>query len=451
MTPDGEQPSVAWFPDLLEPLTALQIRGHVRVALSGGLDSIVLLHLSRQIFARHPGGFSAVHVNHQLQQAASGFEALCRQVCDSLAIPLQIIPLNLDIAPDGSSGSVETAARKARYQVLSELQAPGDGLLMAHHADDHAETVLFRMLRGSGVAGLAGIPAERSLGNGRIVRPWLGITRQRLEQQARDAGLQWVEDPTNNDIQHDRNFLRHQVMPLLRQRWPELDRRLAATATACGEAARLSGQLAKHQLSVLSDHPDRISRVAFAALPPEGRKNLLRHWCGETPAINETSIDELLNAADDRHPEIRGRGFALRRFGGHIYRVPQQSASEPVISEAVLEPGQELLFGGFRIRLIAEAPRTGQQGEAFRVALRRGGERLRPDPGAGSRALKKWLQEKGVPPWQRSGLPLVFHGDELVAVADLWCAEGYRGGSAGTDPGPSSGVGWRIDIRRDFD
>src|SRR5690554_3805246 len=173
MTPDGKRPSDPFFPELLAPLQALQITGRVRVALSGGLDSMVLLHLAHRVFGDQPGLLSAIHINHQLQSAAREFEAASRRVCQALSVPLEVVP----VAVSTEKQSVETAARDARYEALTSRLEAGDLLLMAHHGDDQVETLLFRMLRGTGIRGLGGIPAQRPLGQGRLVRPLLAFTR----------------------------------------------------------------------------------------------------------------------------------------------------------------------------------------------------------------------------------------------------------------------------------
>lgn len=440
MTAAVEPPDTVWFEDLLAPLKALQVRGRVRVALSGGLDSVTLLYLAHAVFRHHPGGFSALHVNHQLQPAAVDFEHCCQAHCERLGIPLERFCLDLG----GEPGSDETRARHGRYRVFAECTGPGDLLLMAHHAGDQAETVLFRMLRGSGVRGLAGIPFERPLGGGRLVRPWLGQMRERLEDQARAAGLMWVDDPSNADARHDRNYLRLQVIPQLAQRWPGLVARLQASARACDESARLASVLARRQLAELSDRPDRLSLSGFAALSQAEQRNLLLHWAGDGLAASDTALDNLLNAADDRAPVIMGSGVKVARYRGFLYRVRESALPGPD-REWVLTPGQEIMVSGYRL-LLLPAP-AGEPVSGFRVRFRQGGERIRPRRGGDSKPLKQWLQEQGIPPWERRRLPLVFRDQELVAVADYW----QQPGPADTGDQDAETTNWKIRIRRDFD
>lgn len=431
MTPGGNHRRERLFPELLAPLQALRVSGRVRVALSGGLDSMVLLHLAHQVFGHRPEGLCAIHVNHQLQPAAAAFEEVCRRACEGLGVVLEVVPVRVR---DGE-GSIETAARDARYQVFGERTGRGDTLLMAHHADDQMETLLFRFLRGSGVRGLAGMPAERQLGRGRLVRPLLQVSREHLHRQAVAAGIPWADDPSNAGTDHDRNFLRHRILSPLKQRWPGLDRRLAATARACDEAAELSQMLARVQFQELCDGPNRIRLTGLSALPRSASRNLLQWWLGEALArtLSDQELDDLLTAAEDARPEVRAGEFALRRFRGHIYRVAM--SEPPLADDQPLVPGRAIRDGCFTVRLESDEP-AGPAG-AFHLSHRRGGERLRERPQGPARPLKKWLQEQGVPPWERDRLPLVFRGGELVAVADLWCRSA---------PGTA---GWRLDIQRE--
>ncbi|MFL1484219.1 tRNA lysidine(34) synthetase TilS [Marinobacter sp. LN3S78] len=436
MTRGGNPPPDTFLPELLAPLEALAVTGHVRVALSGGLDSVVLLHLAHRVFEHHPAGFSAIHVNHQLQPDAVAFEALCQRTCEQLAVPLEVVPVQVD----AGGGSIETAARNARYQVFSERLDAGDVLLMAHHADDQVETLLFRFLRGTGVHGLAGMPMKRPLDQGMLVRPWLQMPRSWLRQLAQRAGWSWVEDPTNTDEGFDRNFLRQRVLPDLRQRWPSLERRLLATARACGESAELATMLAETHFHQLQAGPGRLHLPGFRALPMAARRNLLQWWLGEDldRSLGDHEIRDLTEARDHARPEILAGEFALRRFQDHIYRVSRSPA--PLAAEQSLAAGRTLQDGVFRLYL-HPAEGSGSMPE-LHLRHRRGGERFRPRPDGPTRSLKKWLQEQQVPPWERDQLPLVFRGnDELVAVADLWCEPGLAG------PHPGNG-GW-LEIRRE--
>ncbi|HEA53052.1 hypothetical protein LCGC14_0557750 [marine sediment metagenome] len=428
---------------LIAPVKAISGYRRLWVALSGGLDSTLLLHLAARC---HPG-MSAVHINHQLQANAGETEVFCRDVCAELAVPLTIQPVSVKLGTGPNQG-LEEAARKARYEAFEALLAPGDILLMAHHQDDQTETVLFRMVRGSGVAGLAGMPASRSLGAGRLARPLLGFDRAELECHARQAGISWVDDPSNTDPRFDRNFLRLSVLPLLKKRWPGLNQRLRHSADACSEGHFLNQRLAELQWQTLGASRHRLPVTGLSALSPAEQKNLLRWWILQAgyspPSISNWSqvLHDLLQAAEDRSPELRADGYSLRRFQGELHLVSELSCvpEAPVL----LAPGPPVKWSEWTLQLIPAAT-SKTSPPPVRICTRQGGERVRFSVGGPSKSLKKWLQEKAVPPWQRRRLPLIFGGaegeGELIAIGDLWCSEQYCGSAPA--------AGWRLIVQRD--
>lgn len=450
MTPGAEPADgFAWPDSLCAPVRSLSRFSQLWVALSGGLDSTLLLHLAVHCHGAS-GRVHAVHVNHQLQPNAADTESFCVELCARLGVALRVRRVEVATRSEGSAGGLEEAARQARYREFEQLLGPHDLLMMAHHADDQAETVLFRLLRGSGVAGLAGMPAQRRLGQGRLVRPLLEFDRAELEHWATMAGLPWMEDPSNTDERFDRNFLRRTVLPLLGQRFSGLNRRLAHTAAACGESGALNDRLAALQWSSLGGEGDRLPLHGFAALSLPEQKNLIRWWArtGGFAAPSTTDWQQVLNdllcAGGDREPEFACDGFTLRRFNGALYLVPERP---PLPAESVvLEPGAPVEWGEWSIRLLpVDDPKASPP--PIRISTRQGGERVRPHSNGPSRPLKKWLQEQAVPPWERARLPLVFaaagEGEELVAIGDLWCCEQYSGSA--------HAAGWRLVVERECD
>jgi tRNA(Ile)-lysidine synthase len=430
---------------LIAPVKAVSGYRRLWVALSGGLDSTLLLHLATHC---HPG-VRAVHINHQLQANATETETFCRDLCAGLDVHLTVQPVTVKLG-SGPGEGLEEAARKVRYGAFEALIELGDILLMAHHGDDQAETVLFRMFRGSGVAGLAGMPGSRPLGAGHLARPLLGFERSELESHAHFAGISWLDDPSNTDQRFDRNFLRLSILPLLKQRWPGLNQRLRHSAGACAESDFLSQRLAELQWQALGGHSQRLPVAGLSALTLAEQKNLLRWWVRRAgyspPAISNWTqiLHDLLSAAGDRSPELRADGYSLRRFQGELYLVSDMAGlpDKPV----TLEPGQLLSWGEWAIRLMPGAAAKTDV-PPIRICTRQGGERIRFYPTSPSKSLKKWLQEKAVPPWERSRLPLIFGGVEgekdLIAVGDLWCSEQYCGSAPA--------AGWQLIVERDCD
>lgn len=407
---------------------------HTRIAFSGGLDSHVLLHI---VAGAIP--VSAVHVHHGLQPAADQWVQHVTEVCDGLGVALRI--LHVDARP-GAGESPEAAARDARYRAMASVLGAGERLLVAHHADDQAETVLLALLRGSGPAGLAGMALRTALGPGWLMRPLLHEPRSLLERYARFHGLLWVDDPSNADTRLDRNLLRREVLPALRRRWPSLSRTLGRSARLCGEARDLLDALADEDLQGLGARAGTLLPLgALRAMAPPRRRNLLRHWLAlqgvKPPAeAHLRRIEtEFLHSAADRQPRLELGDRCLVRHRDALQLIPAMETA-PAHWCRSWDGRQELwLPDGSRL-LLVPARGTGLDarrlaGAELEVRLRGGGERFHPAGRARSCTVKHWLQAQTVPPWERAWLPLLWAQGELVAVADLAVAAGWQAATDG--------------------
>jgi tRNA(Ile)-lysidine synthase len=406
---------------LLDALQPWRTAPRWRVAFSGGLDSTVLLHLLARLSAREQlPPISAVHVHHGLQSVADGWPAHCRSVCEGLGIELQVVRVQVQ-----AGSSLERAAREARYAAFIEHLSAAEVLLAAQHRDDQAETLLFRLLRGAGVRGLAGMPEARALGEGWLVRPLLDAGREELNAYAREQGLVWIDDPSNQCTEHARNYLRHRVMPVLQQRWPRASGNMARAAAHLGEAQQLLSELAEMDLRQAQSggrHPwlalPSLSLPSLKALSAARQRNALRHWLADWTTLPDSDHwagwQALRDAATDAAPVWRLAAGELRRADERVWWLsgPWLVAPEAVVDW--LRPDSELqLPGNGSLRL------TGSVGEgSLRVRYRRGGESLKL-PGRGKRDLKRLLNEARVPGFVRSRLPLLYLDDELIAVANL--------------------------------
>ncbi|MDO6459899.1 tRNA lysidine(34) synthetase TilS [Granulosicoccaceae sp. 1_MG-2023] len=408
-------------------IAALPGTRRVRLALSGGLDSRVLLHLALQ--ACRAGGWplDALHVDHGLQQDSAQWADFCQRLCDEAGIGLLIHQARLAPLP---GQSVEALARDARYGFFrSQLQA-GDLLLLAQHADDQAETVLLQLLRGAGPAGLAAMPAQAPLGLGSLLRPLLGCNREQLRDYARGHGLQWVEDPSNSDTRFDRNYLREQLTPRLTQRFPAYRRTLARSAANCAEAAALLTELAEQDYAGCADSQAAgLCWQRFTALSEMRQRNLLRYLfrrC-DLPVPGRAQLQaiqtDFLRAAADAQPLFRAHGWCLRLSRGRLTLAPEAAAAavfdyawpDSSVPLHIPELGLTLTREGLRARAGVALP----AGLSLRVSCRRGGEKIRVRQGAGRRRLKSLFQEAGIPAAARADYVLIWQDDELIAVPGL--------------------------------
>ena len=382
------------------------------VAFSGGLDSTVLLHAA--VGAALPAPVVAVHVNHGLHPSADQWQAHCEAVCRSLGV--ELLSRRVQVAV----GNLEAQARRARYRAFAALLDPGDLLLLAHHQDDQAETVLMRLAQGRGVAAM---PRARRLPDGpALLRPFLGVPKRALRDAAEGLGLDWLEDPGNAYAAFDRNFLRHAALPRLTERWPGLNAALARAGQAQADVEALLRHLLDRETLPLND------------LPPALRPRALRAWLArfDEQGASERALAEFaaqFDAPPDAQPELRlGRG-RLRRWRGAVCYVP--AAPTLAACYKMRPPGLLRLPHG---ELVVEEADSGGFCAAgpLTVRFRRGGERIRS--AQGSRSLKQAMRDAGLPPWQRAGHPLLYSGDALVAVPGVAVA---------ADGEPRSGPRWR--------
>ena len=383
------------------------------IGFSGGLDSTVLLHALAQL--RLPVQLRALHINHQISSNANRWQSQCADFCAQLSIPFYAEKVSVVNTGKG----IEDAARAARYSVFEKNIARDNYLLTAHHANDQAETLLLRLMRGTGPRGLAAMAAVRALGEGWLARPMLHFTRAELEAYALTHQLTWVDDESNVDDDYDRNFLRNQVMPLLHSRWPEFKRKWQQTAELCAQQEGVIEEIAREDLLRAAPLVERIGQSielnALENLSPARKQNLLRYWLRlnnhTTPEQSHWhQIEQQIFAGrDDAQPRVAWGNVALQTYRERLYALPLQ------IPE--LDLRMQLSDASVKPRLKADLP-------DMRIGYRSGGERCKPVGRGHSQTLKKLLQDYQLEPWLRDRVPLVFSGDNLVAVGDLWvCAD----------------------------
>ena len=373
---------------------ALARGARIAVGLSGGVDSVVLLH---QLKALRGLRLRAIHVHHGLSPNADAWEAFCRRYCKRLAVPLTVRKVKVVRKGKG----IEAAAREARYACF--LKSPAGTIALAHNLDDQAETVLMNLLRGAGVRGASGMAERSRLGGKLLLRPLLGTSRREILAYAREHGLDWVEDESNANEALTRNFIRRRIGPLLESRFPAWKESLARAA--------------RH----------------FAA-EDLGARALLREFLREqgVRAPTEAKLVEMLKqlTAGGARTLVEHEGLRLRVYRGKLAieaAAPLEEFGEvPWRGERSLPLpalGGELRFRSVRGKGIAV---DSSREKRYSIRLRSGGERLQPDPRRPRRTLKNLFQEAGVPPWERERLPLIFCGDDLVWVPGLGVDARYQ-------------------------
>lgn len=397
------------------------------IAYSGGVDSHVLLHLLAQLRAQKKNpALTAIHINHQLNPRASNWVEHCRRVCADLNI--EFISETVDVVSEGDG--IEAAARKARYTAFEKHVGVSELLLQAHHRDDQIETLMLRLLRGSGIGGLAAIPVQRALGEGQLLRPLLEYSRADILAYAQQQQLKWINDDSNDSDRYDRNFLRLNVLPIAEQRWPAYRTTLARVVTQAGEAAQLLDELARIDAERAINIDGELSLIACAELSEERQCNLLRFWF-QQKKLPKPSREQLLqvivmvHASIDAEPCVRWPGVEVHRFRDNLYAFPPLPLIpvEPINIEWDLS--KPLLVDGFGRLSATSVVGSGLRADLkYHVRNRVGGERCKPAGRQHSQVLKKLLQEYDVPPWLRDRLPIIYCGDEIAAVGDVWiCGE----------------------------
>jgi tRNA(Ile)-lysidine synthase len=422
------------------------------VALSGGLDSTSLLAAAAALRGSKGLAVRAVHVHHGIHPNADRWSKHCEKVAARAGVPLTVVRVRVARA---RGASLEAVAREARYAALAKELRQDEVLLTAHHEDDQLETVLLQLLRGAGIAGLAAMPEVASFAKGRLVRPLLACSRAELESWARTQGLSWVEDDTNADERLDRNYLRRQVLPAMRARWPSAAASVSRSARHAGEARRLLDALALADVERAANGA-ALSVQRLRALDEDRRRNAVRFWIAragfalpDTRRLGEI-VGPLLDARVGANPEVSWNGVRAWRYADRLSIEAAPKRNVPVggstargksSANGCEPPGVGLSPPGatpWNWSTLATLPLDGDGGalaikpdrhgpldldalpETLTVRARVGGERLRPSRGRPTKTLKALLQEARVPPAERARLPLLFAADRLIAAGDRW-------------------------------
>lgn len=427
---------------LIEQIIATCTDKAIWVAYSGGVDSHVLLHLlanSDQVSSQR---LHAIHIDHGLHSDSAQWAEHCAQTAKALGVDFRCVEVEVT---DIDAKGLEAAARDARYQAIAAQLSKDDVVFTAQHQNDQAETLLLQLLRGAGPKGLSAMADSALLGETRIQRPFLSFAQSDIKAYAERHQLRWIEDPSNGDNQFNRNYLRHQVWPVITQRWPSASATLSRSAQHCAEADSLLSELAELDLAVLADSglsdwsglavmPDEL------CLPVEGLlslsrarcRNLLRYfiayhqWVLPAAVILQSIIDDVCLAAVDSVPMVSWSGIEVRRYQGKIYfsrPMPAHDASQSFVCHG---PDELTLSDQCCITWLSVEKLGISQAlfdDGLRIGFRQGGERIQLQGHQHHKSLKQLCQEWAIPPWQRDRIPLLFHADELIAVVGYGLSE----------------------------
>jgi len=423
----------------LEYLFRERHKGRFVVGYSGGLDSHVLLHAltkcKQELQVEIP--IVGLYIHHGLSPHADTWDRHCQSACEDLRADYSCIRVEVDGTGNGPEGD----ARAARYAAFEKFLDPTDTLLLAHHLDDQIETILYRLFRGSGLKGMGGMPVERTIGRSSLIRPMLNISRRDLEAYAESEKLSFIDDESNLDLEFDRNYIRHEIVPVIRARWPAYKKTINRFAELAGSDFQLLRELAEMDLDRLHKNIDApINLPELRRLGGSRQRNAVLHWIDNSglPVPTQIQLLELVQQLNVERSDaiqfISWPGVEVRVFKQDAYLMKPLEDVEPPF---IWHRDESRLVGG---RLLA-ARRVRHGGliddsEPFSVRFRGGGERCQPQGRAGSHPLKKIFQELAIPPWVRDRTPLIYRGEELVAAAGLFVCEGHVA--------PDGGDGWEI-------
>lgn len=385
------------------------------VAFSGGVDSLCLLSLAASL----DNSVLALHVNHGLDADADKWEQLCRQHTEKLGVMFECFKVKVD-----TKGSIEENARKARYSVFEKVLQENELLLLAHHADDQMETVLFNLFRGTSIPGLVAMPRVRKLGKARLFRPLLDVPRKRILEYCKFRGLKWIDDPSNQDKAFDRGYLRHSLIPIIEERWPNFRATILKGIGRDEELRQSIESIAQNDLIDCQSSWGLKSSGLFK-LTNSRRDSLFRYWIAKegfpqpTSGILRALYTDVLMAKPDSEPCISWSGCEIRRFKDNLV-LKTQNNFIPSKDRVDLNPSSSLKIAGGFLRTVKKKGsglRVPGLDRDLSIKFRQGGESMRVD--GKRKILKKVLQELGVPPWLRDRLPLIYLGDTLVAIPGI--------------------------------
>jgi tRNA(Ile)-lysidine synthase len=396
------------------------------IGFSGGADSHALLAIAAELkHAGHIKNLQAIHINHSINENSDHWAKHCKDIAHSLNIPCQIVTIKLN-----SFANLEHNARVARYEAFEKLVHDNEALLLAHHLDDHIETILMRLFKGTGSTGICGIKDVTTINNIKVIRPLLDQPKEALLAFAKKYNLQYITDPSNKDCDLDRNHIRHNIIPNIKTKWPNAAQNIARSISHIQTQEQYISTYCAINLQKIS-HENKLSILALKKHTAVEQNMLLRAWIIKYHTYAPSSqtlrqiFKELINARIDRNPIININNIQLRRFKHNIYLLPH-SKQDSHISD-IDWPGDKKNIYIPSINKTLQRNGTHMLSEEnFTIKFRKGGEKISGYRNKPSKTLKKFMYEYEVPPWERNNIPLIYYKEELICIVELFLAEKYK-------------------------
>ena len=369
---------------------------NIVIALSGGIDSVVLLHF---LNSHYPGNIRAVHINHNLSKHSKDWSLFCKELCHKQGVEFKSIDINIK-----TSSNIEENARKKRYNSLKSELSKNEVLCTAHHQEDQSETFLLQLFRGSGVAGLASMPKMKSFADAFLYRPFLNISKQLIIDYATKYNLDWVEDDSNNNLNFKRNLLRLELIPKLESGFDGVIKNISRSAYHQSEALKLINDLAEidiEKFNLVINH--RIQVLPLTQLPSRRIANVLRYYIAQSGFLMPsnkvlTELISVLTAKSDAQVILKWHLYEVRRYDNELY-----------------------FFDGEPERSNENCPLFNKLKDQtnFTIRFRQDGQRVRLKGKKHSSSLKKILQSANIPPWERDKLRMYYVNDTLIGMESI--------------------------------
>ncbi|WP_392566351.1 tRNA lysidine(34) synthetase TilS [Utexia brackfieldae] len=402
----------------------------ILVAFSGGIDSTVLLHALVTLRTQYGLKLRAIYIHHGLSIHADKWAAHCETVCKQWDVPLHITKVNIQ-----QNGNIEAQARQARYQAIKQALLVNEVVMAAQHQDDQSETFLLALKRGSGPTGLSAMPDISNFATTSLIRPLLTISRSQIEDYANHFGLIWIEDESNQDDRYDRNFLRLQIIPKFKQRWPYFHQMVSRCAAICAEETALIAELLHDEIANCIDHHHNLNIAPLLTMSDIKRNAILRAWFKhhhvEMPARQQLNLiwHTVALAKEDANPQFVINDYTIRRYQAQLYLVPQhmQLINETIewdLATPLLLPDH---LGRLTIDKISRGNlRLPNKNEKVTVRFQAQG-RLNIVGRQGSRPIKKIWQELGIAPWMRQRIPIIYYNEQIITAVGVFVTQEGQG------------------------